>query len=161
MRDSDEAVTQTVVDAFPCQRVTRAKEPPTRFFLTPGLQTEVGDNLDAWGLPQGVDTATNPEAELYRGRRNAIESDSFRRRSEQAKAVALMDIGCLRLLGAFCQQGKFYIDSMGELVSTPQDWIRIALLVRADFIEPLGSIVRVTSEGKQAWKDLDADDDGG
>ncbi len=84
------------------------------------------------------------------------QDDEDARRNRRARANALMDAESLNLLKLFNEHKTFYVEDLSERLDRLTDWLKIALLVRADFIEVLGSTVRVTPDGLAAWKQLDA-----
>jgi hypothetical protein len=43
---------------------------------------------------------------------------------------------------------------LDEYMQNKADWLKIALLVKADLLENLDSTVRITGEGARAWMEL-------
>lgn len=80
--------------------------------------------------------------------------DGDARKNQRAKANALMDIECLPFLKLFNEHKSFYVDELSQYLKQPRDWLKVSLLIRADFLETLDSTVRVTPEGQAAWEYL-------
>lgn len=76
------------------------------------------------------------------------------KKNQRAKANALMDAECLPLLKLFSERKTLFVDELGKHLRGPKDWLKISLLIRADFLEALDSTVRITPEGQEAWNRL-------
>lgn len=73
-------------------------------------------------------------------------------RNERARGNALMDADCLRFLRMFSQRKYLYVDDLNKEIAEPKGWLKITMLVRADYLESLDSTVRITPEGLAAWE---------
>lgn len=82
-------------------------------------------------------------------------------KNERAKANALMDEDCLVFLQLFYQKKVIFIDELQEYIKKPKQWLKLSLLIRADFLETLDSTVRVTPDGISAWNFLSRFKDSG
>lgn len=80
--------------------------------------------------------------------------DDDAKKNRRAKANALMDAKCLLFLKLFNESKTLCIDELTHHLEQPKDWLKISLLIRADFVEALDSTVRITPEGRQAWDRL-------
>jgi hypothetical protein len=76
------------------------------------------------------------------------------RKTEEARASALMDRDCLRFLRVFSKDRYLTATELNERMTELNDWLKIALLVRADYLETLDSTVRITPSGQRAWEDF-------
>lgn len=76
------------------------------------------------------------------------------RKNERAKANALMDIECLRFLRLFSKSHYLKIDELSQHIKVTTDWLKIALLIRADYLQALDSTIRITPDGLAAWAEL-------
>lgn len=76
------------------------------------------------------------------------------RKNERAKANALMDIECLRFLKLFSKSHYLKIDNLSQHIKVTTDWLKIALLIRADYLQALDSTIRITPDGLAAWAEL-------
>lgn len=65
-----------------------------------------------------------------------------------------MDVECLGFLKLFCGNEQLMVDELSKYITRNTDWLKIALLIRADYLQSLDSTVRITSEGIAAWTDL-------
>jgi hypothetical protein len=72
----------------------------------------------------------------------------------RARASALMDVNCLKFLGLFHEKRQLNVNTLGEHIEKNADWLKIALLVKADFLENLDSTLRITADGVEAWVEL-------
>jgi len=72
----------------------------------------------------------------------------------RARASALMDLNCLKFLGLFHEKRHLNVDALGEHIEKNADWLKIALLVKADLLENLDSTLRITADGIEAWVEL-------
>jgi hypothetical protein len=70
---------------------------------------------------------------------------------EQKKASALMDRECLMYLAELSNGKIVHANELSKMISEPRSWLKVAMLVRADFVETLDSSVRITDEGLAAW----------
>ena len=93
------------------------------------------------GIPLGVAPAS----------RNGVSKSKDNVRNEKARASALMDLRCLEFLEVFMRERELGVETLGDQMETPKDWMKIVLLARADFVEPLDGVLRITSEGDEAW----------
>lgn len=75
-------------------------------------------------------------------------------RSQHAKANALMDSDCLRFLELFTKKEYFVVDQLAKYIEENRYWLKIALLIKADYLQVLDSTLRITPEGLVAWADL-------
>ena len=75
-------------------------------------------------------------------------------RNERARANAIMDQRCLEFLQLFNQKGPLTADEINEFVVNTGDWLKIALLMRADYLQNLDSVVRITQDGLSALLQL-------
>lgn len=73
-------------------------------------------------------------------------------KNEHARANALMDAGCLHYLRLFIKKQYYSADELSEHMKQTSDWIKIAILVRADYLQALDSTVRITPQGISAWE---------
>ena len=75
-------------------------------------------------------------------------------RNKRARANAIMDRRCLEFLELFNQQGPLAADAISEFIKDNGDWLKIAVLIRADYLQNLDSVVRITQDGLQALLEL-------
>lgn len=73
---------------------------------------------------------------------------------ERVRASALMDVNCLKFLGLFYDKRQLRVDAICEYIERDDDWLKIALLIKADFLESLDSMLRITADGAEAWVEL-------
>ncbi|GEM_PF-4703582 len=103
-------------------------------------------------------TASSPkeitEKEDKSGLLRGHEEDEDSIRNQHAKANALMDSDCLRFLELFTEKEYFGVDQLADHIGEYRYWLKIALLVRADYLQVLDSTLRITPEGQAALADL-------
>jgi hypothetical protein len=75
-------------------------------------------------------------------------------KGERARASALMDANCLKFLGLLYDKRQLSVAAICEHIEKNDDWLKIALLIKADFLENLDSMLRITAEGVEAWAKL-------
>lgn len=80
--------------------------------------------------------------------------DEDAEKNRRARANALMDMECLGFLKLFCDKEQLMVDELSNYVTRNKDWLKIALLIRADYLQSLDSTVRITLEGLEAWTEL-------
>lgn len=83
-----------------------------------------------------------------------FDKDEEARKNERARANALMDIECLRFLRLFSEDHYLKIDDLSQHIKVTTDWLKIALLIRADYLQALDSTIRITTDGLAAWAEL-------
>lgn len=83
----------------------------------------------------------------FREKDKEKEKDKNRR----ARASALMDGRCLHYLDVFKKNKALYVEELNERLEHTKDWLKISMLIRADFLETLDSTIRITTEGIEAW----------
>ncbi len=80
--------------------------------------------------------------------------DGDSKKMERARANALMDAECLHFLRLLKKHKYLSVEDLNSYIGKPKDWLKIATLVRADYLEALDSMVRITPEGLAAWEQL-------
>lgn len=80
--------------------------------------------------------------------------DEDAKRNQRARANALMDAECLGFLGLFGKRKILHVEELNEHIKQTKDWLKLSLLIRADYLETLDSTVRITPEGLAAWHQL-------
>ena len=75
-------------------------------------------------------------------------------KNRRARANALMDAQCLYYLKLFNKDKALYVEDLNECLEQTKDWLKISMLIRADYLEALDSTVRITPEGLTAWEQL-------
>jgi len=81
----------------------------------------------------------------YRTAERKPEGDRIK--NQRAKANALMDTRCLTFLNMLYKKGQLKIDELSEYIDGNDDWIKIGLLMRADYVGSVDSSVQITGEG--------------
>ncbi len=127
------------------------------------MSTEAGSYVMAreataeLGVP---DLSTSSSAEEIEKREGIItgqkkqmpNEDSIK--NERARANALMDSRCLDFLSLFSEKEQISVNELSEYIEINDDWLKIALLIRADYLQGLDSTLRITSEGATDFKRL-------
>jgi len=108
-------------------------------------------------IPSGsLDDWTQLEGEQFRLAGvylNGHTRSLIEQRHQRARANALMDSACLFLLEKFGERQYIDINDLGLVIAGPLGWLKVCLLVRADFVEIIGSDLRITQEGVQSLAD--------
>jgi hypothetical protein len=81
--------------------------------------------------------------------------DDDARRNQRARANALMDLECLGFLELFNRRRILQAEELSEYIKQAKDWLKLSLLIRADYLETLDSSIRITPEGLSAWRKLE------
>ncbi len=111
-----------------------------------------------WKYSYDVSTAESEtefmarERTEYKTKERKPEEDRIK--NQRAKANALMDTRCLTFLNMLYKKGQLKVDELNEHIDENNDWIKIGLLMRADYVGSVDSSVRITDEGIYALEQL-------
>ena len=72
------------------------------------------------------------------------------RSSQEASAAALMDAKALLYLGLLRDGKVVPAAELGGVVEEPRDWLKFALLAKAEYVDVLDGSVRITGTGLEA-----------
>jgi len=149
-----EIITHTDVNELPAEQLEENQTEESIEIPSDVLGGEGALHISALDL--GTATSITGETERERSMQSTRVSlpDEASKRNERARANALMDSECLHFLRLFSKNKYFHIDELNEHVKQTSDWLKIALLVRADYLETLNSTIRITPEGQAAWQQL-------
>ena len=146
------------------EEVSLKKRYQLRPLTTTQEQTDSGSRGDVallqtfTGLPvTALPTQSGSEAPSVRSERMFVDASSESQdsqKSRRAKALASVDSNCLFLLTQINERPVFPAAQLNNLMTEPKQWLNIARLVRADFLETLDSSVRITQEGQQALRNI-------
>jgi hypothetical protein len=99
-------------------------------------------------------TAAESASQVVRPRIRAGQLDELVSRFRASQASALFDPEAMSLLEKLQEKPLFTFEELAKLIETPEAWLKLAILVRAYFVEPLDNGVRATPEASEAIKKI-------
>jgi len=99
-------------------------------------------------------TAAESTSQVLRPHIRAGQRDELVSRFRASQASALFDPEAMALLEKLQEKPLFTFEELANKIETPQAWLKLAVLVRAYFVEPLDNGVRATPEASEAIRKI-------